>query len=169
MATSLYSLSIRQPPGSVETDVRRKRVKAPKSAKPRFIVDNDASGTAGVLTKLGWHTYAADPFASDTEIADRALQSGLSVLTMDNHFSRLSLQSIPFTVILSGGAQQSMSTATAQIQYLHQLIRVGEIDPGPHQRVTLTTGVATIQTIGRDGSPITRRLSAKGRSRRKMK
>jgi hypothetical protein len=45
-----------------------------------------------------------------------------------------------------------MSTATAQIHLLHQLIRIGEIDPGPHQRVTMTSMSARVEVFDRSSS-----------------
>src|SRR5207249_5065804 len=86
-----------------------------------------------------------DQRATDHEIARMALRKCLSILSMDMDYARFSLREIPFTVILSGGAQQSMSTATAQLQQLHRLIRVGEISPTVHQRVTISGTEAKVE------------------------
>src|SRR5689334_20807585 len=95
---------------------RKSAAQRPRPRKPRFLIDHDASGTAGAVRDLGWVAYPANPYASDSENVQVAVQRELSILSMDGHFNRFSLQTLPFTLILGGNAQQSLSTASDQLQ-----------------------------------------------------
>jgi hypothetical protein len=109
---------------------------------------------------MGWRTYDVSEWATDAENVDRAMKGGLSILTMDGDYKHFPLLHLPFTVVLGSLAQQSTSSATAQIQHLHQLIRLGEITPTIHQRVTMTAEDARVEVWARDVTS-SRRISAK--------
>jgi hypothetical protein len=141
-----------------------KRPSASNRRKLKFLLDRDASGTAGAIASMGWRSFAVTPQATEPENARQAIQRGLSILSMDADFAQLSLRALPFTVILGGNAQQSMTTATAQIQHLHRLIRVGEIQPTLHQRVTINSEDAKVELW--DGNSIkSRRIAFRPRRR----
>ncbi len=147
---------------------RKPRTGVRPPQKLKLLVDHDASGTAGAITSMGWKAYPANPRATDQENVKEATQKGLSILSMDTDYQRFGLREIPFTVILQGGAQQSMSTATAQIQQLHRLIRIGEISPAVHQRVTVTTVEAKVETLA-GNAPALRRIPLRLGQKRKRR
>lgn len=142
---------------------RVSRSKTPKKLK--FLLDRDASGTAGTVAAMGWRSLPVPTMATDVENARYAIQHGLSILTMDSDFGHFHLSQIPFTVRLGAGANQSASTATAQLHQLHRMIRIGEIRPTEHQRVTLSDGKARVETL-QGGLPNLRTIKFKRKGSR---
>lgn len=144
------------------------RRRAAKIPKLHVILDRDAAGTAGTLAAIGWRVYEVSPLATDAENIARAAQLGYSYVTMDTGTAHFRLAALPFTVVLGGNAQQSSSTATAQIYELRRLIREGEITPGPQQRVKITSEATKVETLDGAGRRVTRRIPNRTSRKRRL-